>query len=154
MLMRSMPNLLFFFADLFRQPKVPPVRAYQTLTGPTEAAASHRKLPAHVGEDLVQFGRVSGDVTLASEWELQQGRCDGVLCSDREKPLPPGGDRFSGVCVGRRHQQHGRGAAPGWASTACCAPCHKDSPFATTSMRRSSDFVLWPASIASQAGAS
>ena len=32
----------------------------------------------------MQLGRLSGDVTLASEWELQQGRGNGVLRSDRE----------------------------------------------------------------------
>ena len=35
------------------------------------AASHHRKLPAHVNEDCVQLGRLSGDITLASEWELQ-----------------------------------------------------------------------------------
>ena len=67
----------------------------RALTRPL-AAARRRKLPAHVGEDLVQLGRLPSAVTLASESELQQGRGDGALCRDREQRSPPSNPR--GTC--------------------------------------------------------
>ena len=136
-----------------------PARA---LTGPL-AAASHRKVASarrpgpHASEWELQQGRSDGALRSDCEQPGPPGnprgarsRPHGRLCRSQvaasvptglrpQHQRPPSGSggrapargRFGGVCVGRRHQQK--------ASTTCCKPCHKESPFATTSMRPSSE---------------
>ena len=67
----------FFSSRVFptaRQSPLPVATLVRSL-----AARGYGELPAHVGKDLVQLGRVPSEVTLAARWELKEGRGKSAL---------------------------------------------------------------------------
>ena len=90
-------HVFFVFPHLFGRTKSPTASTYRVrrkgantrASSGSLAAAKHRELPAHIGQDLVQLRRVPGEIALPRKREFQQRRGDGALRSECQQARAP-----------------------------------------------------------------